>query len=315
MSLFGDITGALGLGYQIFKDFDLTGAEKRANDFTAEQSSIARNFEAEQAEIARDWQEQQYLQYNSPAAMIRQYQEAGLNPALMYESAGGSPASMSTSIPGSPSGSSVSPRGSGDIATMVANLSMLQAQIENIHADTEQKRAGTRSTTADAVLKEIDAISRPVLNALGIQSSELANKEKEVSIKLKEIDAQFKPHIFTQELEKGEVNIEQMKLGCEKILLEMNLLKADETKVLGDVELQEYTKALMVAQKVAANASARNMNAQAFETEWRANYQDEYGYQPGANGVQLGMQTLMQMVSDIKENGWKSIFKIKTNKD
>lgn len=266
--LFSGLTGLLGLGYQISKDSGLTASEREANAFSAEQASIARNFEAQQAEIARDWQEQQYLQYNSPAAMIRQYQDAGLNPALMYESAGGSSASMSSPMASASGASSVSPSGAGNVAEMVANLSMLKAQIDNIHADTEQKRAGTRSTTADAILKEIDAISRPVLNDLGIKSSELANKEREVSIKLKEIDAQFKPQIFSQELEKGEVNIEQMKLGCEKILLEMNLLQADELKVLGEVELQEYTKALMVAQKVAANASARNMNAQAFESEW-----------------------------------------------
>lgn len=318
MSIWNALSNLLSTGittaYQVKKDQQLTGAEREANAFSAQQAELARQFEAQQADIARDWQESQYLKYNSPEAMVRQYQDAGLNPALMYQSSGGSPASTVTSVPSSPSPSSVSPQGAGNIAETLANMSMLAAQIQNIKADTANKQASARSSSADAVLKEIDANTRPLLNSLGIKSTELSNKETEVNIKLKEIESQYKPQLLQQEFERGEVNIEQMKLGCEKAILEMNLLRADELKVIGEVELQDYTKALMIAQKVAANASARNMNAQAFETEWRANYQDEYGYQPGANGVQIGMQTLMQMVSDLKENGFKSLFKIKTNK-
>ena len=35
---------------------------------------------------ARDWEEYMYNQYNSPSALVRQYQEAGINPALMFGS-------------------------------------------------------------------------------------------------------------------------------------------------------------------------------------------------------------------------------------
>lgn len=33
---------------------------------------------------ARNWEEDMYNQYNSPSALVRQYQEAGINPALMF---------------------------------------------------------------------------------------------------------------------------------------------------------------------------------------------------------------------------------------
>ncbi len=39
----------------------------------------------DEAQLDRDWNEQMYLKYQSPEAQMRQYQEAGLNPALMYE--------------------------------------------------------------------------------------------------------------------------------------------------------------------------------------------------------------------------------------
>lgn len=39
------------------------------------------------AREARQWEEDMYNKYNSPAAMVRQYEEAGLNPALMYGNA------------------------------------------------------------------------------------------------------------------------------------------------------------------------------------------------------------------------------------
>lgn len=55
-------------------------------------SSILGNFNANanarmNAREARQWEEDMYNKYNSPSAMVRQYEEAGLNPALMYGNA------------------------------------------------------------------------------------------------------------------------------------------------------------------------------------------------------------------------------------
>ena len=95
------LTG-IGTAYEIRRDQSLTGAQREANAFSSSEAETARNFEAAQAEIARQWEEEQYLKYNSPAAVMRQYQDAGLNPSLLYGSApSGSSASMSTSIPSS----------------------------------------------------------------------------------------------------------------------------------------------------------------------------------------------------------------------
>ena len=58
-----------------------TNAERAAQDFSAQQAQINRDFQSAEAQKARQWQEDFYTQYQSPQAQVRQYQDAGLNPA------------------------------------------------------------------------------------------------------------------------------------------------------------------------------------------------------------------------------------------
>lgn len=93
----------------------LTGAEREANQFNAQQ-----------AQIGRDWQEQMYNQYYSPSAQVRQFKDAGLNPALMYSNGIGSGSMPSSSAP-----QSVSPqRGKTDSSS--AGLGLLLQVIQSI---------------------------------------------------------------------------------------------------------------------------------------------------------------------------------------
>lgn len=62
-SLWNSLTGA-----------GLTQAQVEANQFSSKEAQISRN-----------WTEAMYNKYESPAAIRQQYEEAGLNPALMYE--------------------------------------------------------------------------------------------------------------------------------------------------------------------------------------------------------------------------------------
>lgn len=137
----------------------LTGAEREANAFTAEQAEINRTFQSAEAEKAREWQEQQYLMYNSPAAQMRQYQEAGINPVMV---AGGNmpAASTSTAAPTGSAGSSVTPHQPSDLVSGLIDLMKFKAEkrlvdsqakehesnaelnqhrIDNMDQDTEQK--------------------------------------------------------------------------------------------------------------------------------------------------------------------------------
>lgn len=75
--------------------------------------------------------------YNAPAAQMQRYKDAGLNPALVYgqmpqanapDMVGGSPAAPASAA-------------AGDTISDLANLRLLDAQEENIRADTAAKRA------------------------------------------------------------------------------------------------------------------------------------------------------------------------------
>lgn len=101
----------------------LTGAEREANRFSANQ-----------AQLEREWQEKMYNQYESPAAMMRQYAEAGLNPALMYGGAGSPSPSFSGASPGS-----VSPTSGFDLVRDILDIAATKAQVKNLEADTEGK--------------------------------------------------------------------------------------------------------------------------------------------------------------------------------
>lgn len=83
-----------------------------------------------QNQLNKAWQEKMYNQYQSPQAMVKQYKEAGLNPALMYgqnlQSEFNQPATQNM----------VDPIGSAYLAAQVKNMN---ANTENINADTRLK--------------------------------------------------------------------------------------------------------------------------------------------------------------------------------
>lgn len=105
----------------------LTGSEREANSWSAEQAQIQRDWETEMSNTAYQRQ-------------VKDMQAAGLNPALMYGGAGSSGATT----PNASSPSSVSPQSGGlsDLFGSIMDMALLGAQIKNINADTEQKKAG-----------------------------------------------------------------------------------------------------------------------------------------------------------------------------
>lgn len=114
-----DTTNGLESAVNKLTGLHLTGAENEANAFSAQQ-----------AQIARDWQEQMYNQYESPAAMMRQYQEAGINPAMV---AGGTMPSMNTTTSAP---SSVTPA-SESLVGAISQLAMLKSQIKGNEAQAD----------------------------------------------------------------------------------------------------------------------------------------------------------------------------------
>lgn len=73
------------------------------NQFSSAEARAGRNWQAQQNVLARQWQEDIYNRYSSPAAMMRQYREAGLNPYLGMSGNVGSGMSASAPMSGATS--------------------------------------------------------------------------------------------------------------------------------------------------------------------------------------------------------------------
>lgn len=105
----------------------------------------------------RMWDETNY------GAQLGHMKDAGLSPGLMYGQAGAGGSTQSGSG-GSVTGGSASSDMSG--VGMGLQLAMMNAQKENIEADTEQKRAATENTGADTVIKGLDAEWKKIDNRI-----------------------------------------------------------------------------------------------------------------------------------------------------
>lgn len=99
---------------------------------------IGTNYQDQEAATVA-WQRQLQLrqmdnEYNSPAQQMQRAREAGLNPSLVY----GQPIAESAA-PSAPQASGG--RGSGDLLASMMQMSSMPAQIDNLKADAELKRA------------------------------------------------------------------------------------------------------------------------------------------------------------------------------
>lgn len=143
-NLFGSAAGKY-LGTQ------LTGAEREANAFTAQQNQEAMAFEERMADKQMAFQaEQAATQWQRG---VSDMQAAGLNPALAYGQGGAS--AMSGSSGAGHAGASVTP-GVGSLSDLI-QLATLKPTIENMKAEARNRRAEAR-------LKEIDSETRGSIN-------------------------------------------------------------------------------------------------------------------------------------------------------
>lgn len=122
-------------------------------------------FNHDEAQIDRQFQEDMYNKYQSPEAQMRQYQAAGLNPALMYEGgvdingpSGGSAASVSGAVGGD------SP--SNGFEQVMGIMSQFMNMITGA--------SGIGSSVMDVVNK-----SKATNSTVALQNADIAKKEEE----------------------------------------------------------------------------------------------------------------------------------------
>lgn len=112
-------------------------------------------FNAAAVERERAWSEKMYNKYNSPQALVRQYQEAGINPALMFgQSAIPAPTtSTAAQAPENPFGDVVGMLGA------LMNLDLLGEQKRSLKLDNDIKALYGPSTAAETLNKIHEEVS------------------------------------------------------------------------------------------------------------------------------------------------------------
>lgn len=223
----------------------LTGAEREANEFTAQQAQINRNFQSAEADLARQWQEEQYLKYNSPAAQMQQFRDAGINPIMV---AGGNmpAASTSTAAPSGSAGSSVSPSAPIDLLSGVLSALRFKAEIDNIKADTHQKETGAKKQETET--EWMDKLNNVALNK--------GNAE------IGQINA----------------NINLINEQIQNVLSETNLNNNERKMALA------AQSALAFAQKSLAEKQRESLNWDMIEKQWTAQFINKFGLTPQLAG-------------------------------
>lgn len=235
----------------------------------------ANAFNAAEAQKARDFNLQMYQDYESPKAMMEQYRQAGLNPALMYE--GYTPPAVSSNA----TASSVAPTSEANILTdgiqailgMVSakqQIDLQKAQIRSINADTEGKKIdnANKQESYDWQFKLNAENIKEIQSKIEKNSAEVDKITQDIKESASRID------VNNKQIEIGDKKIELM--GSEQELNEtkaaINRLEADKLeKLLPYVEqYQQAQISLMEAQTEQAKATAQNQLEQANYTFLKA---------------------------------------------
>ena len=219
---------------------DLTDAERQTMDWNAQQAQENRTFQSAEAEKARQWQEEYYNQYESPQARIRQYEEAGLNPALLYGSQLGSGSAPSTSVPSGDSASVGMPSsGAGDLLSFIGQMLSLKSIINK--------------NNADALNAEADA------------------DNKRADTKLKHMQYDWNPRLFQSEISKNEANAANLLAGVKVAEEQVNKLVADQNLISSRIRLNDQESQLILQQcnKTAIEAVNERLRSQGIESNNR----------------------------------------------
>ena len=215
-------------------------------------------FNHDEADRERQYNEEMYLKYQSPEAQMRQYQAAGLNPALMYEGGvdiNGPSAAGAASASGAVGGDSPQSGFEQVMGIMSQFMSMITGAsgIGNSVMDTVNKTSATR---ADNALKDAQT-----------EQTKVETNNSILKGKLQEIELEYKRKFYDLDVKEQEERIENLKKQGKKILsdidvnnsvIELNGAQIDLTRGLTNKAEKEC--ALLTSQTLLTNLEAEKMS-------------------------------------------------------
>lgn len=234
-----------------------SGAIGRGKGFSNTQLAEMQ-FNHDEADRERQYNEEMYLKYQSPEAQMRQYQDAGLNPALMYEGGvdiNGPSSAGAASTSGAVGGDSPTSGFEQVMGIMSQFMSMITGAsgIGNSVMDTVNKTSATR---ADNALKDAQTLQTKVETNNSILKG-----------KLQQIELDYKRQFYDLDIEEQKERIENLKKQGKKILsdidvnnsvIELNGAQIDLTRGLTNKAEKEC--ALLTSQTLLTNLEAEKMS-------------------------------------------------------
>lgn len=260
---FGDIFdryGALGADADGNRNSKAIG---RGDQFSNTQLAEMQ-FNHDEAQVDRDWNERMYNMYQSPEAQMRQYQEAGLNPALMYQGgvdingpSGGSAASASGAVGGeNPQSGFERVMGvMSQFLNMLTGASGIGQSVVQLKNQTAQTNSSVGLQNADADLKRAQTEQTQVQTNNSILDGEL-----------KKLELSYKKQFYDLDIEEQKERISNLKKQGEKILsdidvnhsvIDLNGAQIDLTRGLTNKADKEC--ALLTSQTLLTNLEAEKL--------------------------------------------------------
>lgn len=212
----------------------------------------------DEADRERQYNEEMYLKYQSPEAQMRQYQAAGLNPALMYEGGvdiNGPSAAGAASVSGAQGGDTPVSGFEQVMGIMSQFLNMITGAsgIGNSVMDTVNKTSATR---ADNALKDAQT-----------EQTKVETNNSILKGKLQQIELEYKRKFYDLDIKEQEERIENLKKQGKKILsdidvnnsvIELNGAQIDLTRGLTNKAEKEC--ALLTSQTLLTNLEVEKMS-------------------------------------------------------
>lgn len=167
----------------------LTGAQQEANAFSASEAQAARN-----------WTEKMYQQYESPSALMQQYIDAGLNPALMYGGTVGGNVGSAAAAPSSVGAESPQALGLLEFALSsalgAAEVGLKRKQGANIDAQTSEIEArkeyyGAMSRNLNSQTRRTDLLTESerdeILSRISLNKYNMSKAEADTALAFSQV--------------------------------------------------------------------------------------------------------------------------------